>query len=63
MAAKQRTDLNEVVTSDEVIDDLAGVVQLAEMLGVVSLSPIRSQRKMGLSPRIGCEPSRTFSET
>jgi predicted DNA-binding transcriptional regulator AlpA len=41
MAAKQPTDLNEAVTTDEVIDDLAGVVKLAEMLGVTRSSIYR----------------------
>jgi predicted DNA-binding transcriptional regulator AlpA len=41
MAAKQPTDLNKAVTTDEVIDDLAGVVKLAEMLGVTRSSIYR----------------------
>jgi predicted DNA-binding transcriptional regulator AlpA len=40
-AAKQPTSSNEILTTDEVIDDLAGVVQMAEMLGVTRFSIYR----------------------
>jgi predicted DNA-binding transcriptional regulator AlpA len=41
MAAKRPTDLSEVVTTDEAIDDLARVMELAEMLGVTRSSIYR----------------------
>ncbi len=60
MAAKQPTDLDEVATTDDVIDDLAGVVELAEMLGVTRFSIYRYIALTGRTCSTSSSCSRAF---